>query len=121
MAWFILVLSAILEAVWANALSASNGFTELVPSLIFIAGIIPGMFMLAYAGKRIPMSTAYAVWAGLGAAFTVTYSIIIGAEPLTVARVLLLMGIVGSVIGLKVFKAKPKGQSADATGVPAHR
>ena len=37
MAWIVLILSAVLEAVWATALEASNGFTVLLPSVIFAA------------------------------------------------------------------------------------
>lgn len=111
MPWLVLVFSSVLEAVWANALSASEGFTQLGPSLLFIAAIIPGMFTLAYAVKHIPISTAYAVWAGLGAAFTVTWSIISGHEPFTILRLLLIIGIVGSVVGLKLIKPPKKTSS----------
>lgn len=104
MAWFVLIVSSLLEAVWANALGASEGFTKLWPSLLFIAAIIPGMLTLAYVAKRIPMSTAYAVWAGLGAAFTVGWAMLTGAEPATLLRILLLLGIVASVVGLKLLK-----------------
>jgi quaternary ammonium compound-resistance protein SugE len=117
MVWLVLVFSAVLEAVWANALGASEGFTRLGPSLLFIVAIIPGMFTLAYVAKRVPMSTAYAVWAGLGAAFTVTWAMLTGTEPATIIRILLIIGIVTSVVGLKLIKpARPH----DPAQTPAH-
>src|SRR5690349_145012 len=33
--WLVLLASAILEAVWATALGLSNGFTQLIPTLVF--------------------------------------------------------------------------------------
>ena len=47
MAWIILLLSAVLEAVWATALEASNGFTVLAPSIIFAVAAALSMAGLA--------------------------------------------------------------------------
>ncbi len=58
---------------------------------------------LAYAMRSIPLGTAYAVWVGIGAVLTVGYGMATGAEPVSLARVLLLAGIVGCVIGLKLL------------------
>ena len=49
MAWIVLVLSGILEAVWATAISKSEGFTKLTPTIIFVLGLILSMAGLAYA------------------------------------------------------------------------
>ncbi len=35
MHWLALIVSGVLEAVWATALGRSEGFTRLVPSLVF--------------------------------------------------------------------------------------
>jgi quaternary ammonium compound-resistance protein SugE len=107
MPWIILVISAVLEAVWATALGASNGFTILTPTIVFVVGLVASMGTLGYVVKFIPISTAYAIWAGLGAAFTVTYSMLTGGEAVTVLRVLFLAGIIGSVVGLKLLKSSP--------------
>jgi hypothetical protein len=49
----------------------------------------------------LPVGTAYAVWVGIGAALTAGYAMWSGAEPTSLLRVLLLVG-VACVIGLKV-------------------
>ena len=102
MAWVILVLSGVLEAVWATALGASNGFKRVVPTIVFVAGMALSMVGLAFAMKEIPVGTAYAVWVGIGAGLTVIYAMVSGTEPVTVLRMLLVAGIVGCVIGLKL-------------------
>jgi len=104
MPWVVLFISAVLEAVWATALGASDGLTELVPSIVFVVGLALSMGTLAYSARFIPISTAYAVWTGTGAALTVGWAMITGVEAVTLLRVLFLIGIVGAVVGLKVVK-----------------
>ncbi len=57
---------------------------------------------LGYAMRQIPVGTAYAVWVGIGVALTAGYAMASGGEPVSIVRVLLLAGIVGCVIGLKL-------------------
>ncbi|WP_028708880.1 DMT family transporter [Propionicicella superfundia] len=102
MSWIVLVVSGVLEAVWAAALAASHGFRRLIPTLVFTLACGVSMAGLAYAMTDLPTGTAYAVWVGIGATLTVVWGIVTGAERVTVARVLLLALLVGSVVGLKV-------------------
>lgn len=102
MYWMVLVISGILESVWATALGRSAGFTRLVPSVVFVVALVASMLGLALAMRGLPIGTAYAVWVGIGAVLTAGYAMWSGQEPVSVARVLLLAGIVGCVIGLKV-------------------
>jgi quaternary ammonium compound-resistance protein SugE len=102
MSWVVLVLSGVLEAVWATALGRSEGFTRLAPSIVFAVTLAGSMAGLAYAMRGLPIGTAYAVWVGIGAVGTVAWAMWSGAEPVSAVRVLLLAGIVGCVVGLKV-------------------
>ena len=102
MSWIVLVLSGVLEAVWATALGRSEGFTRLIPSIVFGVSLVASMAGLAYAMRDLPIGTAYAVWVGIGAALTVAYAMASGTEPFSVVRLLFIAGIVGCVIGLKV-------------------
>ena len=102
MYWFVLVLSGVLEAVWATALGRSEGFTRLAPTVVFGVALAASMGGLAYAMRGLPTGTAYAVWVGIGAALTAGYAMWTGDEPVSVVRALLLAGIVGCVIGLKI-------------------
>ncbi|WP_159792861.1 DMT family transporter [Puerhibacterium puerhi] len=102
MSWIVLVLSGALEAVWATALDRSEGFSRLWPSVVFGVSVVASMGGLAYAMRDLPVGTAYAVWVGIGAALTVIYGMLTGAEPVSVVRLLLIAGLVGCVIGLKL-------------------
>ncbi len=101
MSWLVLVLSGVLEAVWATALGRSDGFTRVAPSVVFAVSVVLSMLGLAYAMRDLPVGTAYAVWVGIGASLTVAYGMLTGAEPVSAARLVLVAGIIGSVAGLK--------------------
>lgn len=102
MAWFVLVVAGVLEAVWAVALGKSEGFTRLMPSMVFLAALAASMAGLGYAMRTLPIGTAYAVWVGIGAALTVAFGMVTGDEPANLVRVLLICGLIGCVIGLKL-------------------
>lgn len=102
MAWVVLVLSGVLEAIWATALGRSDGFTRLWPTVVFGVAVVASMAGLAYAMRTLPVGTSYAVWVGIGAALTVGYAMFTGAESATFVKLLLITGIVACVVGLKV-------------------
>ena len=102
MSWLVLIVSGVLEAVWATALDRSQGFTRLGPSLVFGGALLLSMTGLAYAMRELPVGTSYAVWVGIGAVLTVAYAMVTGAESVSLVKLLLLAGIVGCVVGLKV-------------------
>lgn len=103
MSWIILVVSGAFEAVWATALSRSEGFTRLGPSIVFFLALIVSMGGLAIAMRELPVGTSYAVWVAIGASLTVVYAMVTGAEPASLAKVLCLAMVIAGVIGLKAL------------------
>ena len=102
MAWLVLMFSGALEAVWARALAASEGFRHWRPSVLFVGALTLSMTGLAWAMRTLPTGTAYAVWVGIGATLTVVIGLLRKEEDASVARLGFLVLLVGSVIGLKV-------------------
>ncbi len=102
MSWVILILSGILEAVWATALGKSEGFTRLWPSVVFGVALLASMGGLAWAMRDISTGTAYAVWVGIGASLTVVYAMVMGDEDFSLVKALLILGLVGCIVGLKL-------------------
>ncbi|MGR6915672.1 DMT family transporter [[Actinomadura] parvosata] len=101
MAWIVLVVSGVLESVWAAALSASHGLSRPRPGLLFGAALAASMLGLGYALRTIPVGTGYAVWVGIGAVGTALYGMVFLQEPATAARLVCLALIIGGVVGLK--------------------
>ena len=102
MAWLVLVASGVLEAVWATAMDRSDGFSRLLPSLIFAVSLLFSMAGLAFAMRSLPTGTSYAVWVGVGAVLTVGYAMLTGDETASPVKVLLIAGVVGCIAGLKL-------------------
>lgn len=102
MSWIVLILSGVLETVWATALGKSEGFTRLWPTVVFAGALLASMAGLAFAMREISTGTAYAVWVGIGAALTVVYAMVFGGDGFSLVKALLIVGLVGCVIGLKL-------------------
>ncbi|HEV7757148.1 MAG TPA: multidrug efflux SMR transporter [Mycobacteriales bacterium] len=102
MTWLALVVSGLLETVWAAALAESKGFTRPAPVAVFFLGLVGSICGLAYALRTLPMGTGYVIWVGIGAVGTALYGMVARAEPVTMARIACLALIVAGVVGLKL-------------------
>lgn len=102
MHWLVLVCSGVMESVWAVALDKSQGFTQPLPTAVFLAALAASMIGLSWATRKIPMGTGYAVWVGIGAALTCAYGMATGADTFSIAKVALIAGLVGCVAGLNL-------------------
>lgn len=100
--WVLLVVSAVLEAVWATALGMSDGLSHIGPTVVFVLALVASTVGLGFAMTTIPTATAYAVWTGLGASLTVAWAMMTGAEPVSIIRVVLLITLIACVAGLKI-------------------
>ncbi|MFZ1180515.1 MAG: quaternary ammonium compound efflux SMR transporter SugE [Herbaspirillum sp.] len=102
MAWIILVLAGAFEVAWAVGLKYTEGFTRLLPSVVTVAAMVISIGLLALAVKTLPLSTAYAIWTGIGAAGAVILGIVLFHEPASLARLTCLALIIVGIIGLKI-------------------
>lgn len=102
--WLILIFSGIFETIWAVGLKYSDGFSKLYPSIVVVVAMLISILGLSYSMKTIPVGTAYAVWTGIGAVGTVIAGIILFKEPATILKILLLMTIILSIIGLRLIE-----------------
>ena len=102
MAWIMLAIAGIMETCWAIGLKYSDGFTKIIPSTLTIIAMIISVYLLAKATQTLPIGTAYTVWVGIGAAGASILGIILFKEPVTLARMMFLVLLLFSIIGLKV-------------------
>lgn len=103
MAWFVLIISGIFEAIWATALGKSAGLSKITPTIVFIAALLISMAGLAYALKSLPTGTAYAIWVGVGASLTVLYGMVTGAENASLFKIICILVIIAGIVGLKLL------------------
>ena len=106
-AWIYLLLAGLFEICFTIALKFNAGFTKLVPSLITVIFIVLSFFCVSQAMKTIPIGTAYAVWAGIGAAGTVICGIVFFGDSYHYVRLISLFLIIVGIFGLKISHADP--------------
>ena len=105
MAWIALIIAGILETGWAVGLKYTDGFRRPVPSILVVLAIAASMILLAWAARTLPIGTAYAVWVGIGAFGAAILGIILFHEPVSAARIVFLLLLIVSVIGLRLTSA----------------
>jgi quaternary ammonium compound-resistance protein SugE len=102
MAWFWLILGGLFEVGFTTSLRFVDGFRNIGWTFVFLVSVGISMALLELASRSIPMGTAYAVWGGIGAIGTVVVGMVWFDEPATTIRLLLILGIVAAIAGLKL-------------------
>ncbi|MBB6094754.1 quaternary ammonium compound-resistance protein SugE [Povalibacter uvarum] len=100
--WFLLILAGLFEVAWAVGLKYTEGFTRLWPSVGTVAAMIVSLALLGVAMKSLPMSTAYAVWVGVGAVGTAAIGIALLGDAASPPRLLSIGLIMAGIVGLKL-------------------
>jgi quaternary ammonium compound-resistance protein SugE len=101
MAWFYLFIAGLFEIGWAIGLKYTDGFTRPLPSLLTLLSMIISFALLGLALKTLPVSTAYAVWTGIGAVGTALLGIWLMGDAMNAARLVSIAVIVSGILGLK--------------------
>jgi quaternary ammonium compound-resistance protein SugE len=102
MAWVLLLAAGLLEIVWAFSMKLSQGFTRPGASVVTILAMLASFGLLSVSMKTLPLGTAYTVWTGIGAVGAFVVGIAVLGEPLTLARGIAAVLIVGGLILMKV-------------------
>jgi quaternary ammonium compound-resistance protein SugE len=105
LAWLLLILGGCFEVGFTTCLRFVDGFRNLAWTAGFLVSVALSMGLLELAARTIPMGTAYAVWAGIGALGTVLVGILWFGEPASLARILLIFGLVACIAGLRLTSA----------------
>lgn len=101
MDWILLIIAGLFECAWAIGLKYTQGFTQLIPSVLTIIAMAISFWLLSIAMKTIPIGTAYAVWTGIGAVGVAILGIALFGESAAIMRLLCLLLIITGIIGLK--------------------
>ena len=104
MSWTLLIFAGLLEIVWALAIKQSEGFTKLWPSVICVVGAAASFAILAFVVKSLPVGTAYAVWAGIGAVGVAIAGVVWFHDALTPWRTTFIALIVVGLVGLRFLE-----------------
>ncbi|MAL42237.1 MULTISPECIES: DMT family transporter [Thalassospira] len=106
LAWVYLMGAIGLEVIGTVSLKFSNGFTDLKFSVLTLVMYGLSFWVLALTLKVLPISTAYAVWSGLGTAAVAIIGLVFFKEPMTALKGVFLLMIIGGVVGLKAISSE---------------
>lgn len=101
--WFFLSIAIVSEVVATSALKASNGFTQLWPSLLVVAGYAIAFFFLSLTLRTIPVGVAYAIWSGAGIVLIALIAWLVFGQSLDTPAIIGLALIIAGVVVLQVF------------------
>jgi small multidrug resistance pump len=100
--WIYLLIAILTEVVGTTLMKVSQGLTRLIPSIfMFILYGISFVFM-ALALKKIEVSTAYAIWSGLGTALIALIGIVWFRESINFPKLAGIVLIIGGVLLLNL-------------------
>lgn len=102
MAWVLLLAAIVLEVCGTTCMKISAGFTKLVPSVLLFVFYVAAFTCLTFAVKTINISTAYAIWAGLGTALIAVIGFWYFDDPVTPLKIGCIVLIIVGVVGLNV-------------------
>jgi len=105
MHWFYLILAILFEVAGTTSMKVSEGFTKVVPSVMMFIFYILSLTALTFALKKIEMSTAYAIWGGLGTALITIIGIVFFSETVSLLKVGSILLIIVGVVGLHLSQA----------------
>ncbi|WP_270172697.1 DMT family transporter [Paenibacillus sp. SYP-B4298] len=102
MQWIYLGLAIIFEVAGTTSMKLSDGFTNLVPSILLLVLYLTSLVFLTLALKRIEVSVAYAVWSGMGIVIISVMGLFYFNEQLSLAKVIAILLIIIGVVTLNL-------------------
>lgn len=102
MAWVLIVVAGLLETGFAVALKASDSFSKVVPSVLFLAFAGASFTLLSIGLRTLPVGPAYAVWTGIGAVGTAVFGMVFLQESTQALKLVSIALVVAGVVGLQL-------------------
>ena len=103
MPYVFLFLAILSEVIGTTALTASNQFTKLVPSLITVTGYGLAFYFFSFSLRAIPLGVAYAIWGGVGIVLVTLVGLFFFRQRLDLPALLGIGLIVAGVLVMQLF------------------
>lgn len=103
MGYWYLALAIGSEVIATLALKQSEGFTNLVYSIISVLGYVAAFYFLSFVLKTIPLGIAYAIWAGMGIVLIASISAVLFKQIPDLPAIIGMLLIISGVVVIHVF------------------
>lgn len=108
MSYAYLAVAIIAEVAATAALKSSNGFSNLIPSIIVVVGYGTAFYFLSLVLKTIPVGVAYAIWSGAGIFLISIVSLILFDQKLDLPAIIGMVLIIAGIVIMNVFSSSVK-------------
>ncbi len=98
--WFYLILAITFEVIGTTSMKLSDGFTKTIPSVLIFIFYILSLIALTFALKKFDVSSAYAIWSGVGTALITIVGFYLFKESITITKIISIALIIIGVVGL---------------------
>ena len=99
MGYILLTIAIVLEVMGTTSMKLSDGFSQVVPSVLLFVFYALSFIAFTYALKHLDVGISYAIWAGLGVSLMAIIGIVHFKEPATALKfgsmALIIIGVVG--------------------------
>ena len=100
--WVHLAMAIVAEVAGTFCMKMSDGFTRPLFSALIFLFYGTSFYFLALCLKRIDLSVAYAIWAGVGTALIASIGVGFFREDVNIIKIVSLVAIVAGVVGLNL-------------------
>jgi small multidrug resistance pump len=100
--WIFLTSAILFEVAGITSMKLSRGLTEPVPSVAVVVFYVCSAAAVILAMKRLELSTAYAIWSGVGTALAAAIGVAYFREPMTLLKIGSLALVILGVVGLSI-------------------
>ena len=107
--WILVFIAGLIEIGWAMGLKYANTLPLWIG---VIALIVLSFYVLIIATEKLPVSTVYAVFTGIGTAGTVIVETVLFNEPFSLTKIGFIVLLLIGVIGLKMLSGEKETRDA---------
>ncbi len=100
--WLYLFAAILFEVAGTISMKLSAGFTKLVPSVLIFVCYAIAFTLVTFAIRKIEISVAYTIWAGMGTALIAMIGIVYFGEQISVIKIVSIVLVLIGVAGLKL-------------------
>ncbi len=103
--WILVLLAGVIEIIWAMGLKYASSIWMWAGVVVLI---VLSFYILIIATDKLPVSTVYAVFTGIGTAGTVIVETVLFNEPFSPSKIGFIVLLLVGVIGLKLLTNEPE-------------
>ncbi|GGC77537.1 QacE family quaternary ammonium compound efflux SMR transporter [Thalassobacillus devorans] len=103
MAWLSLILAGLCEMLGVLMINRVHKHRNWQSLALLVMAFGASFLFLALAMETLPMSTAYAIWTGIGASGGAIMGMFLYGEPKDLKRIVFIGMILGAAVGLKLI------------------